>query len=120
MLAGSKKAILYLIMAFALWGGIAPRLAPCMPQEAMACCAHEAERCAMDEDCCQCGSAPAHDLTIPAIAKAPKPAELPVVFPSQSLLVSQKQQQIANAGTRLSGDDLKPPKLYLLKRSLLI
>ena len=121
MLSRSKRAAIYLILAIALWGGLAPRLMPCMPAEAaMSCCVHEAEQCAMDEDCCHCGSAPARDLTIPTIVKPSRPIELPVGLTFQFDRSFERRCSIAGAGSTRVPDNSKSAKLYLLNRSLLI
>jgi len=121
MLSGAKRAVIYTILAFALWGGLAPRLTQCMPEAAMACCAHEIEQqCVMAEDCCRCESAPAHDLTIPSIVKPPRPVELPVACSVGCRPACYQVNSIASVPYALTPCSLKPSRLYLLNRALLI
>ena len=121
MLSRAKKAVIYTILAIALWGGLAPRLTQCMPEAAMACCAHEVEQqCVMEEDCCRCESAPAHDLTIPGIVKPPRPVAVPVACTVGCRPACGQVVSIAIVPAAQSRCILKPPKLYLLNRSLLI
>jgi hypothetical protein len=120
MISGFKKAALYLILAVAIWGGITPRLLPCSPDAAMACCVQDTEQCAMDVDCCQCESSPARDASVPVAVKPPRQIELPVgvtfsMVPPVADLIAADFSSLRQVSLKW-----KPPKIYLLNRSLLI
>lgn len=120
MISGFKKAALYLILAVALWGGITPRLIPCSPDAAMACCVQDTTQCAMDVDCCQCESSPARDAAIPVAVKPPRQIELPIGVTLSTIVPVQHRLAADCANLHPVSLKWKPPKIYLLNRSFLI
>lgn len=121
-----KQLFCLLTLTVVVIVGLFSRSSACQAAPAMDCCMQQAEQvainasqCVMDEDCCQCGQAPASYAPIPAALKTPQPMEYPC---NDTLRCSRVVYYAGNQ--RLAGaylpEPYKPTQLYLLHRSLLI
>lgn len=122
MFTRSSKALLCLGLALLFWVGLSPRMLGCQSDMVKSCCHVAVNPCAVTvvKSCCLCGSAPAHDAGTTILVRAPQPPQSHAIPVCRYPATFEKGLKIARLANDLSGDVFKPPKIYLLKRSLLI
>lgn len=117
-----KRTLTLIILAVALFSAVAPRLACCMPEQAMtmACCAPAADAAIIDGSCCRCAAETSRDLAITPVLRQSKPIELPVALATASHRFVEARFQPSGYPQYGDIEQRRPVKIYLLNRSLLI
>lgn len=82
------------------------------------CCAEVGQTCSIFSTCCNCSGTPAQDKATPQLFAVTK-AHLVAVAPVQTVAPVNQIERVQSELVS-ENDQMKPPRLYILHRSLLI